>query len=342
MSATNLTKNLKLSQFVASDKPSWLGDVNGDNKKIDDGYGVLAGEISKANDTASSAKSQSDANTQTLTNVNSELEDYGNRITALEAGGGTEQLEQRVNTLGTDVEALQTRADTFEEDITQNGTDITTLKGRVDTIEPKVNTNANNIASLQTSNTNILAEIEGLHTVNTENGKLITNAQRTATSAENKADSVSAKLAITENNVSNLTSDFNEIKNNVSSINIASLSKNDSRVVRCSPIKMHITDNSIYFDPITVIGTGQYSSLAPIQLGTFDLPSGVNSITFGADETNAGFGLWLHSTDWNLNGAITTYVTLTGRTLTLYLKVSGTVGTGNTAFNLYLNNLIYE
>ena len=42
MSATNLTKNLKLSQFVASDKPSWLGDVNGDHKKIDDGYGVLA------------------------------------------------------------------------------------------------------------------------------------------------------------------------------------------------------------------------------------------------------------------------------------------------------------
>ena len=120
MSATNLTKNLKLSQFVASDKPSWLGDVNGDNKKIDDGYGVLAGEISKANNTASSAKSQSDANTQTLTNVNTELENYGNRITALEAGGGTENLEQRVNTLGTDVEALQTRANTFDEDISQN------------------------------------------------------------------------------------------------------------------------------------------------------------------------------------------------------------------------------
>ena len=145
MSATNLTKNLKLSQFVASDKPSWLGDVNGDNKKIDDGYGVLAGEISKANDTASSAKSQSDANTQTLTNVNSELEDYGNRITALEAGGGTEQLEQRVNTLSTDVESLQTRAETFEENIGENGTSISTLKGRVDTLEPKLNTNLENI-----------------------------------------------------------------------------------------------------------------------------------------------------------------------------------------------------
>ena len=342
MSATNLTKNLKLSQFVASDKPSWLGDVNGDNKKIDDGYGVLAGEISKANDTASSAKSQSDANTQTLTNVNSELEDYGNRITALEAGGGTEQLEQRVNTLGTDVEALQTRADTFDGDISQNSTDITTLKGRVDTIEPKVNTNANNIASLKTSNTNILSDIEDLHTVNTENGRLIANAQRTATNAQNKADSVSAKLSITDNNVSNLTNDFNEIKNNVSRIEIVSLSKNNSTVSRCSPIKMNITNNNIYFDPITVIGNGQYGGSTPIQLGTFDLPSGVNSIKFGADESNAGFGLWTYSPSWNSSGAITTYVTLTGRTFTLYVKTSGTVGSGNTAFNLYLNNLIYE
>lgn len=342
MSATNLTKNLKLSQFVASDKPSWLGDVNGDNKKIDDGYGVLAGEISKANDTASSAKSQSDANTQTLTNVNSELEDYGNRITALEAGGGTEQLEQRVNTLGTDVEALQTRADTFEGNITQNGTDITALKGRVDTIEPKVKANADNIKSLQTSNTNILSEIDDLHTVNSENGRLIANAQTTATNAQNKADSISAKLSITDNNVSNLTRNFNEIKNNVSRIEIVSLSKNSSRVSRCSPIKMHITNNNIYFDPITVIGNGQYEKTSAIQLGTFDLPSEVNSITFGAEESNAGFGLWINNPSWNSSGAITTYVTLSGRTFTLYVKVSGTVGSGSTCFNLYLNNLIYE
>lgn len=193
MSATNLTKNLKLSQFVASDKPSWLGDVNGDNKKIDDGYGVLAGEISKANDTASSAKSQSDANTQTLTNVNSELEDYGNRITALEAGGGTEQLEQRVNTLSTDVESLQTRADTFEENITENVTSISTLKGRVDTLEPKVNTNLENITSLTTTTHGLSEKVQqnelaitGLgNSLNTQVGKIKTLEQ---SNGNNQAD----------------------------------------------------------------------------------------------------------------------------------------------------------
>ena len=192
MSATNLTKNLKLSQFVASDKPSWLGDVNGDNKKIDDGYGVLAGEISKANDTASSAKSQSDANTQTLTNVNSELEDYGNRITALEAGGGTEQLEQRVNTLDNDVEALQTRADTFEADIAQNETNITNLTSKITTVENKAKTNEDNITSLQTTTDSLSANIRTLTSkseTNTSNIRANTNKINALTIKTNTLES---------------------------------------------------------------------------------------------------------------------------------------------------------
>lgn len=192
MSATNLTKNLKLSQFVASDKPSWLGDVNGDNKKIDDGYGVLAGEISKANDTASSAKSQSDANTQTLTNVNSELEDYGNRITALEAGGGTEQLEQRVNTLTTDVESLQTRANTFEEKIDSNESNITTLTTSLNNITPKVNANEQNITSLQTTTQGLSESLQSTSTVATNALNIANSANTMATTASNKADNATS------------------------------------------------------------------------------------------------------------------------------------------------------
>lgn len=192
MSATNLTKNLKLSQFVASDKPSWLGDVNGDNKKIDDGFGVLTGEISKANDTASSAKSQSDANTQTLTNVNSELEDYGNRITALEAGGGTEQLEQRVNTLTTDVESLQTRANTFEEKIDQNETNITNLTSRMTTVEEKAKNNQDNITSLQTTTQGLNDNLKSTNTVANNALNIANSANTMATTASNKADNATS------------------------------------------------------------------------------------------------------------------------------------------------------
>lgn len=35
MTATNKTANYELSQFVGSDRPTWLGDYNGDMSKID-------------------------------------------------------------------------------------------------------------------------------------------------------------------------------------------------------------------------------------------------------------------------------------------------------------------
>lgn len=202
MSATNLTKNLKLPQFVASDKPSWLGDVNGAMKNIDDGIGVIKGDITKASDTASSAKSQSDANTVTLGNVNTELENIGNRVTALEAGGGTEQLEQRVNTISTDVEALQTRSDTFEENISQNGTDITALKSRVDTIQPKVNSNTDNITSLTATTTGLSTSVQKLTTdtataISDSNiAKQLSQTNKTAIDELNSTISKSAQIGI--------------------------------------------------------------------------------------------------------------------------------------------------
>lgn len=39
MASTNKTNNLKLSQFIATDTPTWLVDYNGDMEKIDAGVG---------------------------------------------------------------------------------------------------------------------------------------------------------------------------------------------------------------------------------------------------------------------------------------------------------------
>lgn len=47
MSSTNKTTNLQLSQFVGTDKPTWLTDYNGDMQKIDSGFQ----EIKEANAT---------------------------------------------------------------------------------------------------------------------------------------------------------------------------------------------------------------------------------------------------------------------------------------------------
>ena len=42
MAHSNKTKNLQLSQFSETDKPSWLSDYNSDMSKIDDAFTSVA------------------------------------------------------------------------------------------------------------------------------------------------------------------------------------------------------------------------------------------------------------------------------------------------------------
>lgn len=291
MSATNLTKNLKLPQFVASDKPSWLGDVNGAMLNIDNGYGTLTGDISKANDTASSAKSQSDANTQTLVNVNSELETQGNRITALEAGGGTEQLEQRVGTLETDVESLQTRADTFEEEIAENGKKITALNGKVATLETTTKTNSDNITSLQTTT-------EGLNLTVQEVGSKANHADTTATSAQSSATNA-LQIATTANNtaqnnslqISSLQSQINTL----TGINVTVVNNKLSGLNCIAGDALMIgnpkTNNADFI--INIRNDGEIITSAGINVGRYDITNvlpNTSSLTAISNDSSLRFG----------------------------------------------------
>lgn len=48
MTATNHTKNYNLSQFAGTDRPTWLGDYNGDMTKIDNQLKQNAANIASA------------------------------------------------------------------------------------------------------------------------------------------------------------------------------------------------------------------------------------------------------------------------------------------------------
>lgn len=48
MTATNKTTNYQLSQFVGTDRPTWLGDYNGDMSKIDTQLKRNADDIASA------------------------------------------------------------------------------------------------------------------------------------------------------------------------------------------------------------------------------------------------------------------------------------------------------
>lgn len=331
MSATNLTKNLKLPQFVASDKPSWLGDVNGAMLKIDNGYGTLSGDISKANDTASSAKSQSDANTQTLTNVNTELENQGNRITALEAGGGTEQLEQRVNTLSTDVESLQTRADTFEEEIAENGKSITALKGRVDTLEPKVTTNADNITSLQTTTSGLSSSVEELTT-------RIANVNSTAVQANNTANSAKTTADIANTNAQNALSKVDTLSENVASYGSLTIQLSSSSY-SAEPLRYIVTGNTLHFLSCHVRTRDISSGL--ITLGSIDISAvsaGISTILAGTGESFNTTSL-LYANVYSLK----TYFEASGLSLTIKISPIGSNITDTFQhFSLTLPDIIFS
>lgn len=205
MSSTNYTKNLKLPQFLASDKPSWLGDVNGAMSSIDDAYATQNANITKANDTAANAKSQSDANTVTLGQVNTELENHGNRLTALEAGGGTEEIESRLSTVEQNVESLGTRADTFEEEIAENGNKITANKKAVTELTPRVKANEDAVTRIDASVNGHSESIAGLTTKVDKNAADIVTANSNITTARNTANEASSKADQNYNYITALT-----------------------------------------------------------------------------------------------------------------------------------------
>lgn len=75
MASTNKTTNLQLSQFIGSDKPTYLGDYNSDMQKIDQGYKAnydnIATAIAGVESATSTANSAVASATQATSTANS-------------------------------------------------------------------------------------------------------------------------------------------------------------------------------------------------------------------------------------------------------------------------------
>lgn len=80
MSATNKTTYLDLPQFIGTDVPSWLGDVNGAMEKIDTGYNNVDIKAGQATSTANSASSKADLNSAAIQSINDELKTLKNAV----------------------------------------------------------------------------------------------------------------------------------------------------------------------------------------------------------------------------------------------------------------------
>lgn len=163
-SSTNKTTNYKLPQFVGTDKPTWLGDVNQAMADIDAGMHENATNISNmASDvaTASAAASQASQDVSALTNT--------------------------VNTLSTNVSAVTTTANNAQQTATSALNTANTANGKADTNASSISTINTNIGDLtnltttdKTSLVNAINEIESQE-IGMTGHILWTNANPTST-----------------------------------------------------------------------------------------------------------------------------------------------------------------
>lgn len=94
MSSTNKTVTIELSQYVGTDKPTYLSDYNGDMLKIDTAIAADRDSIATAQNTADNASLKADANTESISTLNETVNGAGTGL-----GPRLTNLESTVNTI---------------------------------------------------------------------------------------------------------------------------------------------------------------------------------------------------------------------------------------------------
>lgn len=84
MSSTNKTANYQLSQYIGTDKPTYLGDYNSDMQKIDKQMKANANAASSAQSAAGSAQSKANQVAGDMEEVQSNIEELNTDVSGLQ------------------------------------------------------------------------------------------------------------------------------------------------------------------------------------------------------------------------------------------------------------------
>lgn len=121
MSSTNKTTNYQLSQYIGTDKPTYLGDYNSDMNKIDaaikaasNAASTAASSAGSAQSTATEAKETADNATEEITEINETLNSHDSRINTAQQAAQTAQTtassaNQKATTNASNITVLQTQ-----------------------------------------------------------------------------------------------------------------------------------------------------------------------------------------------------------------------------------------
>ena len=139
MASTNKTSNLELSQFIATDTPTWLVDYNGDMEKIDAGVGRVEELAETASTQAvgvASGLQTTNQNVTTLSGQVANVQNQANNNTASVNG-----INQRLG--NTDISGVGDGTITGAINTLNSGTKISVKRK-----EYSVNTNDNGIGTI--------------------------------------------------------------------------------------------------------------------------------------------------------------------------------------------------
>ena len=119
MSSTNKTTNYQLSQYIGTDKPTYLGDYNGDMNKIDAAIKAAKDAGSTATSTASSAESKAEAAQRTAGEASASAD------AAQKTADSAKEIAQSAQTTATGAAGNASSALSKAQTAEQNVTDIT-------------------------------------------------------------------------------------------------------------------------------------------------------------------------------------------------------------------------
>ena len=124
MASTNKTTNYDLSQYIGSDKPTYLSDYNGDMYKIDAQMKVNADNIATAISSASTATSTANSANTTAQTALSTAESASTTATSASTTAGNAQSTANsalatATTAQSSINGLDTRVTTLESDISK-------------------------------------------------------------------------------------------------------------------------------------------------------------------------------------------------------------------------------
>lgn len=231
MGATNHTPSLNLPQFIGTDKPTWLGDINNAFRNIDDGFGnlkivtssVISGQIKLLETLVAKHTDDILANTTDIAANTSSISSMNMRLTNVEADVST--LDRREATHYTDV---VNKIDGLENDFTNLEDNITYIERNMDKIERDLIVNTATVAAVKMQIENLDDKVNTFDSRITDNKTDIDNLQTETDILRDKATDASA-------DITQLRTDVN--------VNTSSISSLNSRIVTLETLPPKVSKN---------------------------------------------------------------------------------------------------